>query len=192
MDVNSILVLASAVVVTVVIWLFVGNRQLKFLRERVGRAWESVDEKYRKRQDVLPNLVETVRMYVSDQEGLISELIAARALAAREYVVGVAGVPGAKKLEYEKALAGVIERLLNVSGGGAAGVTSGVTSGGGELVKDTNFLQLRKEIGDLNLEIEKLLSEYWAATEKYNSLRGRFFMAPIAAIFRHSKLEATA
>lgn len=179
MDINSILVLASAVAVILVIWLFVSNRQLKFLRGQVGRAWEKVDEKYRKRQDVLPNLVETVRIHVGDQEALIGEIVGARALAAREYIVGKAGVPGAKKMEYEVALSGLIERLLAV----------GASAGPGDaLARDTNFLQLRKEIGDLNGEIDKLLGEYQGAVAKYNNLRERFFMAPVAAIFRHKKI----
>lgn len=170
MELSSILIIVSAVVVLLVLWFFVGHRHFKFLKSEIRKQWELVDENYRKRQDILPNLIETARVYATGQDGLMEELIKNREAAARETVVGAA------KSEKELALKENIGRVVDL---GRLFV---------ELSKDTNFLELRKELEDLGMEIEAKMAKYNEMIAAYNSEIGKVFLLPVAVICGHRKM----
>ncbi len=165
MELINILIIGSAVVLVLVLWVIVGVRHLLGLRLRIREEWEVVDESLRKRHDMLPNLIETVRGYASDQESLLQDMIDKRMHAAKSY--GASG----KKIEHEHDLSKVIDKVL------------GLGKGVQELSKDTNFLGLRKEIDDLEKIIEGKSKNYNGMVRYYNKHRSWILLRPLAAIW---------
>lgn len=163
MELINILIIGSAVVLLLVLWVIVGVRHLKGLEAKIRDEWEVVDEGLRKRHDMLPNLIETVRRFSADQESLMQAMIDERAKAAREYRAG------AKKIEYEHDLSKTIDKVIDLGKSVA------------ELSKDTNFLELRKEIDDLEQNIEDKSKVYNEMVRYYNRHRRSVFLRPLAA-----------
>lgn len=170
MTINFLIILSS-VVVLLVLWVVVGVRHLKSLRAEIGQEWELTMDSLRKRQDLLPNLVETIRVYDKNQEAIIEELIAERINAAKEYF------PGAKKFEYEHTLSSVIGKLIDLG------------SGNSELGMDTNFLELKKEISDISANIQVKSRQYNEMVRYYNRHINLFLLRPIALVFHFEVLD---
>ena len=124
-----------------------------------------VNERLKKRQSLVPNLVETVRQYDQNQDQMLEKMIEIRLKAAKEYI------PGAKKIEYEYELSQSINRVIDL------GRTVTVLS------QDTNFLELRKEINDLEKEIEERASTHNKMLRAYNMARESWYLKPIAKMF---------
>lgn len=169
MSLINILIIASAVIIVLLLWVIVGMRYLRHLRSEIHLQWELVDDRLRKRHDLIPNLIETVRMYEKGQEELIKNFIEDRRLAVKEYSLG------GKKVEYEHQLGATINKIIDLEKKNA------------ELRQDTNFLELRKEIDDLENNIEEKTRKYNEMVRYYNKHRQLFLLLPLALIFRFER-----
>ena len=167
----NILIIVSGAVVIVLLWIAIGTRHLKNLRKEITDFWENVDELLRKRQDLVPNLVETFRGHESGQEEFMKKLIAIRMTAAKQYF------PGAKKIEYEYDLTAAINELTTLAGENK------------EFEQDTNFLELKGEIEDLERRADARTREYNEKVRLYNKSRESVFLAPLAALFRYKRAD---
>lgn len=167
MELLDFLVVGGAVAFLLLLWIIVGVRHLNHLRDVINEQWGSVLEGLAKRADMLPNLIETVRKFVEGQEVLIERMIQQRVTASREYL------PGAKKLEYEHDLTTTINEMF------ALGRKNQ------ELGRDTNFLELKKEMDDLEQNIEQKTKKYNGMVREYNSHRKSVYLKPIAAFMRY-------
>ncbi len=166
MNTINILILISTVLFLLFLWAIVGVRHLKYLKNGVKEQWELIDERLRKRHNLIPNLIETVRVYIQDQEVLFEKLIIDRMNAAKEYS------PDLKKIEHEHELTATIKQVVNL-GGGVEG-----------LAKDTNFLELTKEIEDIGKDVELKVGKYNEMVRYYNRHRNMILLMPVAAVFK--------
>ncbi|MDH3680027.1 MAG: LemA family protein [Acidimicrobiia bacterium] len=113
------------IVVLVVLVVLVGfflvatyNRLVKF-RERVRNAFAQIDVQLERRHDLIPNLVETVKGYMSHERETLEAVVDARA-AATQARIEVSGDPEnleamARLASSEGALGGALGRLLAVA-----------------------------------------------------------------------------
>jgi LemA protein len=97
-----------AVVVLLVLGLVLLYNRLVRLRNRVANAWAQVDVQLRRRYDLIPNLVETVKGYAAHERGTFEAVTEARTRA--QQAQGVADQAGA-----ENALTAAIGRLFAVA-----------------------------------------------------------------------------
>src|SRR6478736_2553957 len=72
------LIVLIAVVVLVVLWLVVAYNGLIKLRNRVENAWAQIDVQLKRRLDLIPNIVETVKGYASHERQTLDAVIQAR------------------------------------------------------------------------------------------------------------------
>ncbi|MFH1284712.1 MAG: LemA family protein [Candidatus Peregrinibacteria bacterium] len=165
MSLTNILIIVSAVVLILLLWIIVGVRNFKRLKREIKGQWEIVDEGLRKRHDLLPNLIETVREYDKGHEELLERMIKERTRAAKEYN------PGAEKIEYEHDLSATIDEVIALG------------KGVKDLGTDTNFLELRKEIDGIEQNIIAQTKKYNEMVRAYNKQRNLIFLRPLAAIF---------
>lgn len=161
----------SLVVVFLGIWAVVAFRSLKEMQVRVDQEWDSLVTSLRKRQDILPNLIETVRQYSNQQEALLQQLIDLRAKAARLRKLNE------EKVSVELELSKIINRVIDLGRMMR------------ELSMDTNFLELRKEIGDLEKNIEQHSRQYNEIVRKYNSEKEKGGLKLWTKIFGFKKLQ---
>lgn len=169
MNLINILIIVSAAAVIFLLWIIVGTRYLQNLRHGIREQWDFIDESLRKRHDLIPNLVETIRWYLQNQEELIGKFVVDRSLAAKEYF------PGPKKIELEHELSMTINKAIDLGNMNK------------ELASDTNFLELRTEIDDLEKNIEEKTKKYNEMARYYNRHREIILLLPLALIFRFKR-----
>lgn len=105
-----------AVAVIVVVLVVVAGLALlssynRFVRQRalIGNAWANVETELKRRYDLVPNLVETVRGYAAHERGTLEEVIEARSRAADSH-----GSPGDQASD-ENMLVGALRHLMALS-----------------------------------------------------------------------------
>jgi len=142
-----------------ILWTAVAVRHLKLLKKNLAADWEFVDEKIRKRSDVIPFLMEIVGKKPDD-------LIRARDEARRVYF------SGGDKVEKEHNLSKEIGGFLKEA------------EKNPELLKNSYFLEGRKEIEDLNRDIENRAKQYNETVRRFNSERKFFLLVPFSLIMK--------
>src|SRR5262249_52188959 len=95
-----------ALVLVLLIWTY--NRLVR-LRNRVLNAWSDVDVQLKRRHDLIPGLVETVRGYMGHERQTLEAVTSARAQAM------TAGAPIAARVVAETALTGAVGNLFAVA-----------------------------------------------------------------------------
>lgn len=107
-----------AAVVLLVAWAVVAFNALVRRRNEIANAYAQIDVQFKRRHDLIPNLVETARKYLQHEQGTLEAVAAARAGAGRAADVARRGPADAAAIGAlagaEGALAGVLGRLMAV------------------------------------------------------------------------------
>lgn len=100
------------IVVFVLILIFVvkNYNKLVVLRNNVRNSWSQIDVQLKRRFDMIPNLVETVKGYAAHEDGIFGEFARARGLYAQASQSGDI----AQTAEAAKGISGALGRLLMV------------------------------------------------------------------------------
>jgi len=99
-------------------------------RNQVEAAWRQIDVQLKRRRDLVPNLVESVKGYMAHERETLDAVIRARNAA-----VGAAGGPREGQIQAEAALSGSLGRLFALA------------ESYPELKANQNVLQLQEELG---------------------------------------------
>jgi LemA protein len=150
----ALLVILAIVMVVGLLVVGAYNR-LVALRQNVAGAFADIDVQLKQRQDLVPNLVETVKGYAAHERGTLDEVTQARAAAAS------AGA-GEARAQAESALTGALGRLMAVA------------ESYPELKANQNFLQLQGELADLENKIAAARRFFNNAVGEYNASIQRF------------------
>ncbi|MBR5227747.1 MAG: LemA family protein [Clostridia bacterium] len=100
--------IAIILIVLVILILFIVGiyNKLVSLKMRVQNAWAQIDTQLKRRFDLIPNLVETIKGYTKHEEGTLTKVIEAR----NKYVEASGNVEASA--EAEKSLAGSLKQLF--------------------------------------------------------------------------------
>jgi len=99
-----------AIIVIVVVFLALTYNRLVTLRQRVKEAFSDIDVQLKRRHDLIPNLVETVKGYAAHERGVFDEVTQARAGAI------AAGAQGPQqRAAAEDMLTGALRSLFAVA-----------------------------------------------------------------------------
>ncbi len=74
----EILWILLAVIVVVAAWLIFTYNGLVTLKNRVDEAWSDIDVQLKRRYDLIPNLIATVKGYATHEAGTFEKVTAAR------------------------------------------------------------------------------------------------------------------
>jgi LemA protein len=96
------------ILIALVVAVFFIYNGLVALKVRADNAWADVDVQLKRRYDLIPNLVETVKGYASHEKGTLEAVIDARARA-------MAAQSPAEKAEAENVLTGTLKSLFALS-----------------------------------------------------------------------------
>ena len=138
-----IILIIVVAVILVIIWAVALYNRLVRLRVEVQQGWANIDVQLRRRYDLIPNLVETVKGYAEHERGVFQAVTEARTTAM-----------DAKG----PAQAGQANTLLASALGGLFAVAEAYP----DLKASSNFLQLQTELAN----VEEMLA---AARRYYNS-----------------------
>jgi LemA protein len=143
----GILLIAVAVIL-VIVWVVGLYNRLVRLRVEVQQGWANIDVQLRRRYDLIPNLVETVKGYAEHERGVFQAVTEAR--------TGAISANG-------PAEAGQANSLLAQALGGLFAVAENYP----DLKASSNFLQLQTELAT----VEEMLA---AARRYYNATVGQY------------------
>ena len=77
-----------AIVLTVAIWVALAYNTLVRTRQQVRESWSGIDTELKRRYDLIPNLVETVKGYAAHEQQTFEDVVAARSAAQAATGVG--------------------------------------------------------------------------------------------------------
>jgi LemA protein len=162
--------LALAVLVLVGLAVVVLYNRLVRLRNRTENAWSQVDVQLRRRYDLIPNLVETVKGYASHERATFEEVTAARTRAQEARGV-------ADQAQAENALTAAIGRLFAVA------------EAYPELRASENFQQLQAELTNTEDKIRVARQVYNDTVLSYENARETVPTNIVAGLFRFEERE---
>jgi LemA protein len=162
---SAMWIILAVVVVMAVLFVVAAYNRLVSLREQVRSAWAQIDVQLKRRHDLIPNLVETVKGYASHEKETLDRVISARAAATAP------SSNPAQRLAAEGELTGALARLLVVS------------EAYPELKANQNFLQLQQELGNTEGHISGQRQQYNALVARYNTAMLSFPTNLLAGMF---------
>jgi LemA protein len=159
-----------AVVVLAVLYAIATYNRLVRQRNLVREGWSGIDVQLRRRADLVPNLVETVKGYAAHERGLFEEIAASRqqSLAAK--------APG-EQGEAERRLEGGIGRLLALA------------EAYPELKADANFRQLQGQLAEVEDQLQMARRYYNGTARDLNTLVQSFPSNLVAGGFGFKEAE---
>ena len=153
-----------AVIVIIVVAIVALYNNLVKLRNRVDNAWAQVDVQMQRRQDLIPNLVETVKGYAAHESGTLSAVTEARAAVTQ------AATPQAK-MAAENVLTGALKSLFAVA------------EAYPDLKANANFQQLQAQLADTEDKISYMRQSYNDTVMAYNTAIQTFPAVLLAGAF---------
>jgi LemA protein len=162
-------ILIAIVVVLLLVLVYLFNKVVR-LRNEVNTGWSNIDVQLKRRNDLIPNLVEAVKGYAAHERGVFEAVTNARAAMAR------ASTP---------AEAGAADSIL----GQALGRLFAVAEAYPDLKASQNFLQLQSELTDTEDKISAARRYYNATVLAYNNAIQTFPTLLFAAMFGFSARE---
>jgi LemA protein len=149
------LAIAVVAVLVLVVWPIALYNRMVSLRNRIDNAWSQIDVQLNRRNDLIPNLVETVRGYASHERETLEAVIAARNSAVD------ASSPG-QQAEAENMITGALSRLFALQ------------EAYPNLKADQNFQQLQEELTATEDRIAYARQFYNDQVRAYNTLIQQF------------------
>jgi LemA protein len=137
--------------VLIVLWIIVTYNKLVVIRQNVRESWSAIDTELRRRYDLIPNLVETVKGYASHEHDTLEAVVKARnsAVAAPQAVES--------QVAAQNQLSGALSRLFALS------------ESYPELKANENFNRLQAELTETETRISQARRFYNANVREMNS-----------------------
>ena len=146
MNTTLILVIVLALVVLAVIALYNGLIRLK---NQTAEAWSDIDVQLKRRYDLIPNLVETVKGYAAHEKDTLEKVVQARNQAMQ--------TSGSGKAEAENALSSTLKSIFALS------------ENYPDLKANQNFLKLQDELSDTENKIQAARRFYNGNVRDFNT-----------------------
>ncbi len=158
------------IIVVVALWLMFVFNGLVSARNRVKEAWSDIDVQLKRRYDLIPNLVETVKGYASHEKEALEKVIQARAKAMGAGTVAEHG-------QAENMLSGALKNLFALS------------EAYPDLKASQNFVELQRELTDTEDKIQAARRFYNSTVMTMNNKVEQFPSNIVAGTFSFKKEE---
>lgn len=168
---NSAWIIALGVAVVFLVWFLGTYNGLVRLRNHCSESWAGIDTELKRRYDLIPNLVETVKGYARHEREVLAAVTEARTRA-----VNSIGSP-ASQAEDENRLVRSMRGLFAVA------------EAYPDLKANQNFLRLQQELINTEDRIQAARRFYNANVRDYNNRVEMFPSSLIAGLFNFQKDE---
>ncbi|MDP1845113.1 MAG: LemA family protein [Candidatus Moranbacteria bacterium] len=157
----------------IVVWLIAVYNGLITLRNRTDEAWSDIDVQLKRRYDLIPNLVETIKGYAGHEKEVFEKVTLARTAAINAEKGGIPAEIG----KAENMLAGALKTLFAVA------------ENYPDLKASQNFLQLQDELSDTENKIQASRRFYNGNVRDFNTKREQFPTNLVAGMFGFKSKE---
>lgn len=123
------------VILALGVWIMLAYNSLITFKNRAAEAWSDIDVQLKRRYDLIPNLVNTVKGYASHETGVFE-----RVTEARSHAMQAGGT--VDKAQAENMLSGALKSLFAVA------------EAYPDLKANQNFLELQRELSDTENKIQ--------------------------------------
>jgi LemA protein len=162
-------ILLAIIVIVAIIVISMYNR-LVVLRNRIENAWSQIDVQLKRRADLIPNLVETVKGYAAHEKEVFQKVT-----EARSALMNAKGVK--EQGEANNMLTGALKTLFAVA------------ENYPELKANQNFMMLQEELSGTESKIAYARQFYNDTVLKYDNMREKFPSNIIANMFGFKERE---
>ncbi|HEY1486018.1 MAG TPA: LemA family protein [Micromonosporaceae bacterium] len=142
------------VAVVLIAWGLTTYNKLVRQRNQVTASWAQIDVQLKRRYDLIPNLVETVRGYAAHERGTLDAVVAARSTAIE---TAGAGAPPQARADAENAITATLGRLFALA------------EAYPNLKANQNFLALQSELSNTEDKIAYARQFYNSAVQTFNT-----------------------
>jgi LemA protein len=168
--VTIVLIVVVVLVVLLGIYVIASYNGLVSLRNRIENAWAQIDVQLKRRYDLIPNLVETVKGYASHERETLDAVITARN-------AGMSASGPAEQAQAENAITGALRQLFALS------------EAYPDLKANQNFSQLQEELTGTEGRIAYARQFYNDTVYRYNTKIQSFPSNILANVFSFSERE---
>lgn len=147
----TIFYIVGGVVAVVVIWLIAAYNGMVNLRNRAEEALSDIDVQLKRRFDLIPNLIEAVKGYMTHEREVLEKVTVARA-----QVAGTGG-DALKREKQENVLSATLKTLFAVA------------ENYPDLKANANFLDLQRELADTENKIQAARRFYNTTVMEFNT-----------------------
>jgi LemA protein len=165
-----VLLIVIVIVVVLVIFVISLYNNLVRLRNRIENAWAQIDVQLKRRHDLIPNLVETVKGYASHERETLEAVVQARNAA-------IAAPGPAEQAQAENILTGALRQLFALS------------ESYPDLKANQNFLSLQEELTSTEDRIAYARQYYNDSVLGYNNKIQTFPSNLVASAFSFTERE---
>lgn len=149
----EVLYIVIGVIVLLAIVIIGLYNSLIRLKNRVDEAWSDIDVQLKRRYDLIPNLIETVKGYAKHEQETLQKVTEARNMAMQAQKAG----DNQKLAEAENMLSGTLKSLFALS------------ESYPDLKANENFLELQREISDTENKIQASRRFYNGNVRDFNT-----------------------
>jgi len=154
----------------VALWVIATYNRFIRLRTRSEEAWADIDVQLKRRFDLIPNLIETVKGYAAHEQKVLTDVTEARTKAMGAQTIS-------EHSEAENMLTGALKSLFAVS------------ENYPDLKANTNFLELQRELTDTENKIQAARRFYNTNVRDFNIASQTFPSNIIAKSFKFTNKE---
>lgn len=157
--------IVAGVLVVVALYAIVVFNRLVGLRQMANEAWSGIDVQLRRRADLVPNLVDTVKGYAAHERTTLEDVVRLRQQAGAVASGDVAG-----RAQVEGALSLALGKLMAVA------------EAYPDLKASANFLELQQQLAELENEIQMARRYYNGAVRNLNTAVQSFPSSIVAGV----------
>ena len=157
-----------AIVIAIGLWFVLAYNGFIRLRNRMEEAFSTMDVYLKKRYDLIPNLVETVKGYAAHEAGTFERVVAARNIAISATTIE-------DKIRGENMLQGVLKNLFALA------------EAYPDLKANVNFMDLQDKLNRLEDEIANSRKYYNAVVKEFNTMTEVFPNNMVASLFHFKR-----
>jgi len=150
MVIGSLLLVLIGIGVVIALWVVFTYNRLVVLRNRIDNAWSQIDVQLKRRFDLIPNLVESVKGYAAHEKEVFQKVTEARASMTSAQTV-------AQQADAQNQITQALKSLFAVA------------EAYPDLKASTNFLQLQSDLTDTEDKIAAARRYYNATVQAYNT-----------------------
>lgn len=167
------------IVVALALWLVFMYNRFVTLVNRTKEAWADIEVQMKRRYDLIPNLVETVKGYASHERETLDSVTEARAKAT-QLTIDPTNITPDQIAAFEGAQVGLSSAL---------GKLLAVAESYPDLKANTNFLELQRELSDTENKIQAARRFYNGNVRDLNIALEQFPGNVIGNAFHFTKME---